>query len=192
MIIESIRDSLQAFLRRKGIKESDVASKTGIDVRTLRNFLYYGKGNLSTIKKVFDYLESLGWEYPPVTPVPIYEEVSAGDGGEIVGEEVGTILVPERLGRDSVIAIRVRGDSMYPALMDGSIIGVDTDQKELRHGKMYVLYIPWRGAIVKRVFFTEDHSTLAKSDNMEYPDIVIREEDDLFVVGRVVWSFQEY
>ena len=194
MIIDHLREHIREFLKRKGLRETDIARATRLDVRTVKNFLEKGKGNLVTIEKILNYLSRLGWDYEAVVPVPVYEEVSAGEGREIFGEETGTVLVPGRLGRKSVVAIRVRGNSMEPALVDGSIIGVDTQQKELRHGKMYVLYIPGKGAVVKRILFTESGRIMAKSDNMEYPDMVMdgREGEEVYVIGRVVWSFQEY
>ncbi len=191
MLIEQIRWSIKEFMERRNLKDVDVAKAVDVDARTVRNFLEKGKGNLTTVEKILDYFSRLGWNYEITFPVPVYEEVAAGEGREIFGEEAGTVLVPRRLGR--TVAIKVRGDSMEPALVDGSIIGVDPEQKELKHGKMYVLYLPWKGAVVKRIFFAEGRKKImAKSDNMEYPDIIIDGEESVYVIGRVVWSFQEY
>ncbi len=192
MLIDQIRESIKEFIKRKNLKISDIADAIDIDRRTISNFLDKGKGNLTTVEKILRYLSRMGWDYEVAYPVPIYEEVSAGEGREIFGEEIGTVLVPRRLGRKSVVAIKVRGNSMEPALVDGSIIGVDTDQKELRHGKIYVLYIPYKGAVVKRIFFSEEGRIMAKSDNMEYPDLILDGGENVHVVGRVIWSFQEY
>ena len=191
-MINDIRESIKEFIKRKNLKVSEIAREVKIDKRTVYNFLRSGKGNLTTVEKILEYLSTLGWNYEVTYPVPIYEEVAAGEGREIFREEVGTILVPRRLGRKSVVAIKVRGNSMEPALVDGTIIGVDTEQKELRHGKIYVLYIPYKGAVVKRIFFTEEGRVMAKSDNMEYPDLILDGNESVHVIGRVIWSFQEY
>jgi len=192
MVLDQIRESIKDFIKERGIRESEIAKSTGVDARTVRNFLEKGGGNLRTVEKILRYLSRFGWDYDMAFPVPVYEEVAAGNGREVYGEIAGTVFIPREFYRKGTIAIRVRGNSMEPSLVDGSIIGVNTNEKELRHGKIYVLYFPWKGTVVKRIYFSEDGKIMAKSDNMEYPDIVVDRESSMHVIGRVVWSFQRY
>ena len=189
-MIDSIYRDIRDFLKRKNISQQDLAEGTGLNIRTIKNYLESGRGQISTLEKILKYLSKYGWDYESYTPVPVYEEVSAGGGREVFGEEAQTIMVPENLKKKGNIALKVRGNSMEPSLVDGSIIGVDINQKVLKHGKIYVLWLPARGTVVKRAIVTEGGKILAKSDNMEYPDIVI--DKDVHVVGKVVWSIQEY
>lgn len=59
-------------------------------------------------------------------------------------------ILKEGLSRDALIAITVRGESMEPALYDGDVIVVNTADKQLVSGSVYV--VNYEGeAVVKRM-----------------------------------------
>lgn len=59
-------------------------------------------------------------------------------------------ILKEGLSRDALIAITVRGESMEPALYDGDVIVVNTTDKQLVSGSVYV--VNYEGeAVVKRM-----------------------------------------
>jgi len=193
MLVERIREKLREYLRENSLTETQFAKRIGIEPRVVKSLLE-GKGiRLKYLEKI---VESIGFSPPEkYTFVPVYESVSAGIGREVFENYTMEVALPSELvGRGNIKALRVKGDSMYPTLVDGAIIGVDISAKELRHNHIYVVYIPWKGAVVKRVLILDNGIVMLKSDNSEYPDIAITEKnkEEMYIIGRVVWSFQRY
>lgn len=130
--------------------------------------------------------------------VPRYEVSASAGGGALVHSEqiVDHLAFRSDWVRNaldvSVTAlalISVKGDSMEPTLSNGDLILVDTSTRKVEDNAIYVLR--YNGSLmVKRVQRRRDGSLLIKSDNQVYePEEVSESEvNDLYVVGRVVWS----
>lgn len=120
---------------------------------------------------------------------------SAGPGGEAIDEapQGWFAFEPRFLRRltaspDSLSAVRVQGDSMEPTLKAGDDILVDTSDAvdRLRDG-IYVLRID-DALNVKRLAVAPGGRLSIISDNDRYPPIERRREDNVEIVGRVVWA----
>lgn len=72
-------------------------------------------------------------------------------------------------------AVDVRGDSMFPTIYDGDVVFVKKNF-ETRDNQIYVLTVEDE-TVVKRVVFENHHLTLI-SDNPDWPDRVISEQDN--------------
>ena len=120
--------------------------------------------------------------------IPLFNEVAAGFGAyadEQVLEYV-PVFVESPVKAKNMIAIRVRGDSMYPKIEDGdTIIVLKTD--EVESGKIAVVLIDGDEAVVKKLEYNKKQAVLV-SINPEYKDRVFEGEEvkRLRVVGRVV------
>ena len=117
-------------------------------------------------------------------------EVGAGDPVQLDFETYYNFIpVPRELTEPGVITARVRGDSMYPKLKEGTIILIDTRETEILSGEIYCINMPHEGLIVKRLFKVPN-KIIVKSDNVRYPEFSIsydemKSYENSFVVGRI-------
>ncbi|AWX14239.1 phage repressor protein [Mergibacter septicus] len=128
--------------------------------------------------------------------------ISAGNGtinDNESGIEVRKLPVEEqwfidkRINPDNCILLSVKGDSMYPVLIDGQDIIVDTSKNtDLIEGKIYVINnngTNW----VKKIHRTINGIKLT-SENPQYKDIEINENDchGLKIIGQVVRGHKNF
>ncbi len=117
--------------------------------------------------------------------VPVRALASAGlplteDLPRVIDHE----LVPLRDFRPGMLVLEIQGDSMTTeqgGLRPGDRIYVDPSELDLREGRIYVLHVPGRGLLVKRVRRYGDEHWLT-SDNPDHPPI---RPEEATVVGRV-------
>ena len=115
--------------------------------------------------------------------VPVFDSVSAGAGLEPDPDPVDFLSLPKSMADGSVI-INVHGDSMEPTIKDGSSILVKLDV-EVSNNDIGV-FIHDREALVKRYkCFNGKHYLY--SDNLNYPPIEVRENDEFKICGKVIW-----
>ena len=122
---------------------------------------------------------------------PVYNEIDAGNAERNHNSVEPIDYVPVKVEwiKDTMLGIKVIGDSMIPTVSDGSVVLVDTNQKRIIDGKLFAIEIPHIGATVKRVF-VEYNKLILKADNpvykeKEYPLDVI-EKGGLRIVGRII------
>ena len=124
--------------------------------------------------------------------IPFYEvDISAGNGNNPIDEEEFKPLMFRReffdklgLKHDDLIGGKVPGDSMQPLIPAGSGILIDTADKKMTDGKIYVFNADGN-LLVKKIIVSFD-GFIAHSLNEEYKDIEISKEkvDSLIIVGR--------
>lgn len=128
--------------------------------------------------------------------VPGYSiQVAAGDGALPGSEPITRKLAFRRkwlrfrgLNEKDLALVFAKGDSMEPTIDDNNTVMIDTNQKELRDGSIYVIRTNDH-LIVKRIQTRLGKQVLLISDNKAYPPIEVSmdEASDLEVIGRVVW-----
>jgi SOS-response transcriptional repressor LexA len=84
--------------------------------------------------------------------------------------------------------LRVKGNSMAPAIQDGYVIAVDGSQVERSklYGKIVVAWNRDQGLIVSR-FQRFDATELLMPDNREYEPVSLRTEGHWRILGKVLW-----
>ncbi|MGH1460961.1 MAG: LexA family transcriptional regulator [Neptuniibacter sp.] len=128
--------------------------------------------------------------------IPGYNiQVSAGSGA-LPSDETPTRKLAFRhkwlkykgLKEKDLALVFADGDSMEPTISDNNTLMIDTSQKELKDGHIYVIRTNSH-LIVKRVQTLWNKGILLLSDNKEYKEQQVEpnEADDLEVIGRVVW-----
>lgn len=128
--------------------------------------------------------------------VPGYNiQVAAGDGA-LPGPENATRKLAFRhkwlrfrgLRVKNLALVFAKGDSMEPTIDDNNTVMIDTSQKELRDGAIYVIRTNDH-LIIKRIQTRLGNQVLLISDNKAYPAIEVSmdEANDLEVIGRAVW-----
>lgn len=128
--------------------------------------------------------------------VPVYDvRASAGYGAAIESEEVVSQiafrrdwLAKEGLHIRGLAAVTADGDSMEPTIADGSLLLVDTQQREVAGAHIYVLRLDGH-IFAKRLQRLHDGSVRVSPDNKAYVEEVVERERvaRLDILGRVVW-----
>jgi phage repressor protein C with HTH and peptisase S24 domain len=128
--------------------------------------------------------------------IPGYNvEVAAGVGTFPGGEESTRKLAfrhkwlrYRNLKPENLVLVFAKGDSMEPTINDNNTLMIDTSNRELIDGHIYVIRTDGH-LIVKRIQKLWNKGILLLSDNKEYREQQIEpnEADDLEVIGKVVW-----
>lgn len=128
--------------------------------------------------------------------IPGYSiQVAAGAGAVPGAEQPSRKLAFRRkwlrfrgLNEKDLVLVFAKGDSMEPTISDNNTVMIDTSQRELSDGSIYVIRTDHH-LIVKRVQTLLSSSILLISDNKAYQPIEVKmsEANDLEVIGRVVW-----
>lgn len=85
-------------------------------------------------------------------------------------------------------AVRIRGDSMGPLLMDGYIVGIDHTQTDPNKLNNKIVAARYEDGVTIKYFCHDKHCWILYSSNRHYPPIHIRKQDGPSpVIGKVVW-----
>lgn len=166
----------------------------------------YSKEMLQVIiPKVAEVRDRLRGVVPATEPVPPGEELvfipvydvaaAAGDGTVVDDQHIAGRLAfrphwlrsvtsarPEDLG-----VITVRGDSMFPTLVNGDTVLVDFTQRMPKRDGIYVIRYD-DSVQVKRISIHPENLLLTvRSDNKDYSTYTDLKPDKLDIVGRVIW-----
>lgn len=108
-------------------------------------------------------------------------------------EAIDSITIRRSDYSSDTVAVKIVGDSMSPALLDGTIVGIDTSDKQVVSGRLYAVWFKYEGITIKRVFISTDRVIL-KPDNPTFHEVNIPKIDvsSSLVIGRVKWAFQRY
>ena len=126
--------------------------------------------------------------------IPVFESVSAGFGAFASDEILDYIpvVIKNPYDVEDTLAIKVKGDSMYPKIEDGDIIIV-RKQTSVDSGSIAVLLLVGEDGLVKKVVYGTDWIEL-HSINPEYKTKRFdgREVLRLRVVGLVIGSYKTF
>ncbi|MEW6115343.1 MAG: S24 family peptidase [Nitrospirota bacterium] len=124
--------------------------------------------------------------------VHIYALGGAGMGKQLVEiEPIETIIIPQQFYKPSIRVIKVRGDSMEDYIHDGAFVGIDTTDREIMSGRVYAIWLPYEGTVLKEIYTTPE-AIIFRSRNKRYPDfsIPLKEFQVENIIGRVKWVLQ--
>lgn len=104
-----------------------------------------------------------------------------------------SVCLPMSCLGEKTVVLEMAGDNMRPVVTAGALLGVDTGDASVVSGKLYALFAPHEGLIVRRIFLDESQSGyLLRSEAPEFPETHLQPDalaKRLF--GRIVWIFQE-
>lgn len=163
-----LSEKLKALREKRGLSQVDLASLIGIS-----NNLY-NKYEKKNVRPTYETLIKLARALQvPVTELldaddlfsaelvidfPVIGSVRAGMGGNVVSEETGeirSVAASAVHGRaDDYFVLRVRGDSMYPEVLDGDCVLV-RKTPSVESGSMAVVLYDGDYATVKWVRYVE-------------------------------------
>lgn len=88
---------------------------------------------------------------------------------------------------EHLAVLKVSGDSMHPTLSDGDQVLIDLNQRDISRDGIYVLR-HGEAMHVKRLSLNpQTRMASVRSDNPLYPSWKAVAEDDLSIIGRVIW-----
>lgn len=183
---------LSEYLKGKNLPRADVLLKISKIGRTTVDALLKG-GPKEAAGEEDIAAEAVTERWERFAKVNIYSLAGAGGPRELT--EIGpidTIILPKEFVRPSIVPIKIQGESMEPNIYDGAIVGVDKEDRQLISGKVYAVWLPYEGAVIKRLYIDAEKITL-KSDNPLFPtySIAIKEIPDNLILGRVKWVIQK-
>lgn len=167
----------------RGVREPDIetiqriADALNININTLFSDLSHSNNR--------DSIEVLPAD--GIRKIPLFESVAAGFGAYPDSTVIGYIpvYISSDWEAEHTIAIKVKGDSMYPKIEDGDIVVVCKDA-DYSDGQIVVVRIDETEAVVKRIHLSQTRLVL-ESINPEYKDRVFdREEMNRITVEGVV------
>ncbi|MCG7200875.1 helix-turn-helix transcriptional regulator [Marinobacter pelagius] len=192
------------------LSESAFAQKCKIPLSTMRKYL---SGSTPGLDKAAQIAEANGvpleWlatgKKPTKTDsqfedefalIPGYNVQVAAGHGSLAGDESPTRELAFRrkwlrfrgLHEQDLALVFAKGDSMEPTISDNETVMVDTSEKKLRDGHIYVIR-NGDHLLVKRVQTLWNDGVQLLSDNKEYPPQEIERSnlENMEVIGRVVW-----
>lgn len=115
--------------------------------------------------------------------IKLYGAVSAGKGVTLYDEYTDVIPYPKPIPEHD-IALQVQGDSMLPLFRNKEIVFVNKTH-EINHGQIGVFILNGEGYLKK--FYKINNDVRLLSVNEAYQDITIDEQDDLRLIGTVVF-----
>jgi phage repressor protein C with HTH and peptisase S24 domain len=209
--VKTISDRIKIRRTELQLSQRDLADKIGVtSVAVSRWELDYsqpkGKNLLSLSKALkctpnwlLNGRESTDIEFEGIkyVLVPYYEnvEIAAGCGSfNIEHLECEQIPIPfyildkSKVNSNKTLCVKVKGDSMEPALRSGSIIAVDTTKREIDDGELYVVC---HGDLLRvKLLYRYPHGIKLRSYNSFYEDEMYENESvmDIKIIGKVFWA----
>lgn len=132
-------------------------------------------------------------ELASVNVFPLQLAMSSGD--KRLQVLVETMILPARLTRLAPLGLKVETNEMAPTIPNGSVVGLDYKSKEIEEGSLYVVRVPGKGAVIRRVFTGPNETIILSAENKVFPDIVLSRaeaEKGGLIVGRVGWVMQAF
>lgn len=184
---------------KKNISQEELANILSVNRATIAN--YESGRRALTIDKLEELLEALGVNLTDFfnsnnletkkikneeqRKIPILSDVSAGYGKEALEEATHWIKLPSVIAKNADFGTFVSGDSMEPKINDGDLLLVQ-NIPQLDSG-MIGIFLLNDNIFCKRYHYNPiTKETVLKSLNLNYKPIIVTDEDDFRIVGKVV------
>lgn len=117
-------------------------------------------------------------DHESYVPIPVIGEVAAGYQALAETNIIGYELVSSDTLRDGYeyAWLKVKGDSMYPLIMDGDLVLVRL-QDEIDSGDLAVVIVDEEDGVIKRVNYSTNKVTLISENAEKYPPRVFEKAD---------------
>lgn len=199
--MDNFQIRLKQTMFMKGVRQIDLANKTGIDRTKICSYIKGRyKPNADSITKIANALGVtpsylLGKEdispakmtIPSFHEVPVIGKVAAGVPINAQTDVIGTVTTDK-----DVFALKIKGDSMSPRIMDGDVVLV-RQQNYAEDGDLVIVEI--EGDATCKVIKKNAYGITLIPFNAAYPPFVYsnaQAEENLHILGRVVESRHEW
>jgi phage repressor protein C with HTH and peptisase S24 domain len=201
--------AIDGVARREGLTASGLARRAGLDPTAFNPSKRFGPGqpprprwpSTESLTRVLQAaglslaeFAALAHDAPePSVTVPLLGLAQAGqdgffdDAGLPVGDGWEQTELPRP--RDSLLSLRINGDSMTPLYREGDRIIVDREASDVRKGDRVVVRTTEGETLVKQVAALTAQAVTLASLNPAYPPRLVRRRDIVWM-GRVLWVSQ--
>lgn len=194
-------DRIKFLMEEKQITQTELSKRTGITQSSISDWLrgkYLPKQDkIDLLAKALDVTPAylMGWEegtnieqIEPINSIkiPVVGRIPAGTPIEAIEDIIEYIDIPENWtnGNKEYFGLIVRGDSMYPLLLDGDTVVIKR-QESAESGDICACYINGYDATLKRISLTE-HSITLKPENPNYPPKTYTHPGEVTIAGKVI------
>lgn len=194
-------DRIKFLMEEKQITQTELSKRTGITQSSISDWLrgkYLPKQDkIDLLAKALDVTPAylMGWEedtnieqIEPINSIkiPVVGRIPAGTPIEAIEDIIEYIDIPENWtnGNKEYFGLIVRGDSMYPLLLDGDTVVIKR-QEVAETGDICACYINGYDATLKRISLTE-HSITLKPENPNYPPKTYTHPGEVTIAGKVI------
>lgn len=199
-------ERLRRAMFMKGIRQSDLVEKTGIDKGSISSYVSGRyKPNASALVRLaaalgvdaawlsgeapdIDFIE-LTKESDDFRTIPVVGRVAAGAPIFAVENQVDTIAVKDT--RTGLFGLRIVGDSMAPRIMDGDLVVVQ-QQDNAKDGDIVIAIVDDEATC--KVYKKSPWGVSLVPFNSAYAPFIFagEETDRLHIVGKVVGSYHSW
>lgn len=201
--------AIDGLARREGLSASGLARKAGLDATSFNPSKRFGPGDpprprWPSTESLTRVLEATGLSLgefaalardAPERPatIPLLGLAQAGqdgyfdDAGLPVGDGWEQTDVP--LPRDSLLSLRITGDSMVPLYREGDRVIVDREASDVRKGDRVVVRTAGGETLAKEVAALTARAVTLASINPAYEPRVVPRRDIVWM-GRILWVSQ--
>lgn len=194
-------DRIKFLMEEKQITQTELSKRTGITQSSISDWLrgkYLPKQDkIDLLARALDVTPAylMGWEedtnieqIEPINSIkiPVVGRIPAGTPIEAIEDIIEYIDIPENWtnGNKEYFGLIVRGDSMYPLLLDGDTVVIKR-QEVAETGDICACYINGYDATLKRISLTE-HSITLKPENPNYPPKTYTHPGEVTIAGKVI------
>lgn len=202
---EEIIELMNQLKNEKKISLSELARRVGMAKSAISRYFNFQRefplNRANDFAKALgvepDYLLGIDFKIPKnavfvdsVVNIPIIGSIAAGT--PILAEqniEGNITMLPQNVPTGKLIALNIKGDSMYPTIPNGSQVLVRL-QEEVENGEIAAVLLPSETsdeyeATLKRVKKQGD-ITMLIPDNKDYEPIIVNEDSSAYIVGKAV------
>lgn len=198
----NIGERIKKVRKKNKVKQTELAEVLGVTTQMIVNYESNSRGiSIEKLKQISDYLsfplylffvdnfdKALSDENKILEnndKVPIISKASAGRGAFAREEVIDFIELPKKMFSKCDFATLVEGDSMSPKIENGELAFVrKTDFLET--GNIGIFYLN-EEIFIKKFFIDALTNTIKLiSFNHNYDEIIISENDDFRIIGRVI------
>ena len=204
-----IWSAIDSLARREGLSASALARRAGLDATSFNPSKRFGPGDpprprWPSTESLTRILEATGLSLsgfaalagdvpPPRAAIPLLGLAQAGeegffdDAGLPTGDGWDQTDLPQ--ARDSLLGLRISGDSMVPLYREGDRIIVDREAGDVRKGDRVVVRTTGGETLAKALGAISTDTVTLTSINPAYPPRTLPRRDILWM-GRILWVSQ--
>ncbi|GIN86950.1 LexA repressor 1 [Heyndrickxia sporothermodurans] len=182
---------LRELRKIEGWSQEEVAKKLGVSKQTYSHYENEKrKPSLNMIRELASVykvnIDEIFAEDPgdDFFKLPIVGSISCGNGVLAYQDIEGYEYVPKTwLNGGEYFYLRAKGDSMINARIQEGDLLLIRKQEEVENGEIAAVLINGE-AILKRVYISED-AIILQSENPKYPPIILDEQRDIKIIGKL-------
>lgn len=173
-------DRIKELRLRNEMTQEELGEKVGVKRAAVNKWesgmtVNLKRTTIKALSEIFDvapsYLMGIkeDEEYQSSVNIPVYGSIPAGIPLEAVSDIQGYVDIPTNWlrGNKEYIALKVKGDSMYPKYLEGDTVIIQL-QKDCENGQDCACYVNGYDTTLKRVGKTQNDITLIPI-NPNYP-----------------------